>query len=433
MTQPKTTAVPRFDELGIAPNLLSALTAKFTQPTPIQHQVIPAALAGEDVVGIAQTGTGKTLAFGIPMLQRLAKEKGQGLIILPTRELALQVDEMLLQIGKPFGLKTAVLIGGASMIQQIKSLRRNPHIIIGTPGRLFDQMEQKNCNLDNIKIVVLDEADRMLDIGFLPQIKKILKAVPNDHQTLLFSATMPTAIAQIAATYMKSPLRIEVAPAGTPAAHIEQHVFYTLNDSKMQLLDKMLADHGGTILIFSRTKHGAKKIANEIRAMGHASAEIHSNLSPAQRRDALGGFKSGKYRILVATDIASRGIDVNDITLVINYDLPDNNEDYVHRIGRTGRAGKPGKAISFAAPSQWPDIRDIEKLIRKKITVADTPVLPPRRPRPIVRFDDDMSRARGRRPSFGSRSSSGQSSSSRGPRRPSSGQPSRSQPRRKRY
>jgi ATP-dependent RNA helicase RhlE len=277
-------------------------------------------------------------------------------------------------------------------------------------------MEQKNCCLDKVKIVVLDEADRMLDIGFLPQIKKILQAVPAKRQTLLFSATMPTAIAQIASTYMKSPLRIEVAPAGTPAAHIEQHVFYTLNDSKMQLLDKLLADYGGTILVFSRTKHGAKKIAREIRAMGHASAEIHSNLSPAQRRDALTGFKSGKYRILVATDIASRGIDVNDIALVINYDLPDNNDDYVHRIGRTGRAGKPGKAISFAAPSQWPDIRDIEKLIRKKIAVADTPVLPPKRPRVMPRFDEERVSFRGGRHDYGSRRKTGHSRPGNGSR-----------------
>lgn len=421
MTQP-TTAVPRFDELGIAPNLLKALSAKYTQPTPIQYQVIPAALAGEDIVGIAQTGTGKTLAFGIPMLQRLAQEKGQGLILLPTRELAIQVEEMLMLIGKPFGLKTAVLIGGASSHLQIQSLRRNPHIIIATPGRLFDHLEQKNCSLDKVKIVVLDEADRMLDIGFLPQIKQILKVVPTDRQTLLFSATMPTAIGHIATTYMKSPLRMEVAPAGTPAAHIEQHVYFAPKEAKMQLLDKMLDEHQGSVLVFSRTKHGAKRIASGVRAMGHTAAEIHSNLSLTQRRDALSGFKTGKYRVLIATDIAARGIDVNDISLVINYDLPSNSEDYVHRIGRTGRAGKEGKAISFALPSEWPDIRDIEKLIRKKINIANTPDLPPHRA-PVYVSDRPMYQDRGRRPGP-SRDFSGRSRSSGRLRKPSrSGRP----------
>lgn len=423
MTQTKM-AMPRFDELGIAPNLLSALSGKFKTPTPIQHQVIPVALNGEDVVGIAQTGTGKTLAFGIPMLQKLSEEKGQGLVILPTRELAIQVEEMLLQIGRPFGLKTALLIGGASSYQQIQNLKRNPHIIIATPGRLFDHLEQGRCSLKKVKMIVLDEADRMLDIGFLPQIKKILKVAPVDRQTLLFSATMPQAIAQIAHTYMKSPLRIEVAPAGTSSENIEQEVIFALRDQKMQLLDKILDEHKGSVLIFSRTKFGAKKITQDIRNMGHAAAEIHSNLSPNQRREALSGFKAGKYRVLVATDIASRGIDVNDITLVINFDLPDNNDDYVHRIGRTGRAGKPGKAISFAAPSQWQDIKAIEKLIRKKITVAETPELPPKRENSVVNSDRSMRPQRGDRGGFGGRTSSSRPAFGRKPYKPANGRSS---------
>mgnify|MGYP006284165141 CR=1 FL=1 len=418
MTQPNS-VVPRFDELGIDQTLLTILTSKFNQPTPIQHQVIPVALTGQDIVGIAQTGTGKTLAFGIPLLQKLMRENSQGLILLPTRELALQAEEMLTQIGKTLGLKTAVLIGGASSFQQVQNLRRNPHLIIATPGRLFDHLENNRCSLHKVKMIVLDEADRMLDIGFLPQIKKILKLAPTDRQTLLFSATMPSAIAHIANTYMNDPLRIEVAPAGTSADQINQEVFYVLQDAKMQLLDKMLSDHSGSVLVFSRTKHGAKKIALNVRAMGHASAEIHSNLSPNQRKDSLGGFKSGKYRILVATDIASRGIDVNDISLVINYDLPDNNDDYVHRIGRTGRAGKAGKAVSFASPSQWPDIKAIEKLIRKKITINDTPDLPAKRPFIAVSADAPRFTGGRRGQAGGYRRSSGQSSSNGRPTRKS--------------
>jgi ATP-dependent RNA helicase RhlE len=418
MTQPNS-VVPSFNELGIDQNLLTILMSKFDQPTPIQHQVIPVALTGQDIVGIAQTGTGKTLAFGIPLLQKLMRENSQGLILLPTRELALQAEEMLAQIGKTLGLKTAVLIGGASSFQQIQSLRRNPHLIIATPGRLFDHLENRRCSLHKVNMIVLDEADRMLDIGFLPQIKKILKMAPTDRQTLLFSATMPSAIAHIANTYMNDPLRIEVAPAGTSADQINQEVFYVLQDAKMQLLDKMLSDHSGSVLVFSRTKHGAKKIALNVRAMGHASAEIHSNLSPNQRKDSLNGFKTGKYRILIATDIASRGIDVNDISLVINYDLPDNNDDYVHRIGRTGRAGKAGKAVSFASPSQWPDIKAIEKLIRKKITINDTPDLPAKRP--LINVSVDAPRFTGGRrgQSSGYRRSSGQSNSDSRPARKS--------------
>lgn len=232
---------------------------------------------------------------------------------------------------------------------------------------------------------------------------------------------MPQAIAQIAHTYMKSPLRIEVAPAGTSADHIEQEVIFALRDQKMQLLDKLLDDNKGSVLVFSRTKFGAKKITRDIINMGHAAAEIHSNLSPNQRRDALSGFKTGKYRVLVATDIASRGIDVDNITLVINFDLPDNNDDYVHRIGRTGRAGKPGKAISFAAPSQWQDIKAIEKLIRKKITVAETPELPPKRKDSLMDSDQSMRPSRNGRGGFGGRSSSSRPSFGRKPYKPANG------------
>lgn len=376
MTTPPSSA--GFDDLGIAPKLLDILhRAKFTTPTPIQRQSIPAAIEGKDLMGIAQTGTGKTLAFGIPMIQRLAQSQGKskGLIILPTRELALQVNETLKKIGGSVGLKTAILIGGESMHKQLKMLAQNPHIIIATPGRLIDHTDSGRLKLDKVHILVLDEADRMLDMGFAPQIKKILNKVPKERQTMLFSATMPDQIVAIAKSYMSLPLRVEVAPAGTAIELVTHEVFFVHKQDKLTLLEKLLADYKGSVLIFSRTKFGAKKIARVVRNMGHAAAEIHSNRSLNQRLEALEGFKIGRYRVLVATDIAARGIDVTGIQLVINFDLPDNAEDYVHRIGRTGRAGQTGHAISFATPEQRQDVRAIERLIRMNLPVSPTPGL----------------------------------------------------------
>ncbi len=379
MTQP-TQIGQRFADLGLSPKLLALVEAqKFITPTPIQHQAIPPALAGQDVVGIAQTGTGKTLAFGLPMIQRISQGKGQGLVLIPTRELALQVDETLQKIGRPAGLRTAVIIGGASMGNQIRDIKRNPHIIIATPGRLMDHLEQKTVQLDRISVIVLDEADRMFDIGFAPQIKRILAVAPKERQTMLFSATMPSEIAQMAAQYMKMPLRIEVAPAGTSAKNVEQEVFVLSKEVKMQMLEKLLTDTPGTVLVFARMKFGAKRITATLNKMGFTAAEIHSNRSLAQRKAALEGFKNGTFRVLVATDIAARGIDVKNISLVVNYDLPDNPEDYVHRIGRTGRAGGSGKAVSFATPEERNDLKSIERLIRKTLPILALPALPPKR------------------------------------------------------
>ncbi len=376
MTQHDTVGLT-FDNLGIAPKLLQILASKkFINPTPIQHQCIPHAIAGKDVVGIAQTGTGKTLAFGVPMLQRLAEEKGQALILIPTRELAIQVDETLHKIGASLGLKTAIIIGGASANLQVRDIKRNPHVIIATPGRLMDHMEQKAISLDRISIVVLDEADRMFDIGFFPAIKRILGKCPQQRQTLMFSATMPPQIASLASQFMHLPLRIEVAPQGTTVAGVEQEVFVLDKQAKLPLLEKILTENPGTVLVFTRTKYGAKKITRVVSAMGHTAAEIHSNRSLAQRKDAMAGFKSGTYRVLIATDIAARGIDVTGISLVVNFDLPQNAEDYVHRIGRTARAGATGKAISFATPDQRGDIRQIERLIKKTIPILALPALP---------------------------------------------------------
>lgn len=393
MNIPKTQKVTSvFSSLGITDDLLDILTKrKFINPTPIQNQVIPSALEGKDIIGIAQTGTGKTLAFGIPLIQQLSKRKGgQALILLPTRELALQVNDAIGNIAARFGLRTAVLIGGASMHQQVQQLRRKLDIIVATPGRLADHIKQKNYSLEHVSIIVLDEADRMLDVGFQREITQIMKDTPTTKQSMLFSATMPRAISDLAAAYMKMPLRIEIAPQGTSAQNIEQELFIVDRMKRMQLLDKILSDNDGSILIFSRTKHGAKRIAAAIRGMGHSASEIHSNRSLTQRKMALAGFKSGKYRVLVATDIAARGIDVQNIAIVINFDLPDNSEDYVHRIGRTGRAGASGRAISFAASNERADVKKIESLIRKTLPILKVPTdLPAPRPKIIVKRDQN--------------------------------------------
>lgn len=359
-----------FQGLGIAPKLLEVLERnKLTIPTPIQQQAIPFGIEGKDIMGIAQTGTGKTLAFGIPMLQRLAKDGGRGLVLLPTRELAIQVDESLQRIGRSFGLKTAVLIGGESFDRQLRRLKAKPHIIIATPGRLNDHLERKTVKLDKTSILVLDEADRMLDMGFLPQLKNIFEQVPEERQTMLFSATMPANIVGLAARYMKLPTRVEVAPAGTSSDNIQQEIFFVHKLDKPQVLAALVSEFRGSILVFTRTKHEAKKVARTLNKLGHRSAELHSNRSLGQRREALEGFKVGRFRVLVATDIAARGIDVKGIELVINYDLPENAEDYVHRIGRTGRAGNVGQAISLVMPQQQADVKSIERLIKKSLPI----------------------------------------------------------------
>lgn len=363
-----------FDGLGIAPRLLQILdTLKFIVPTPIQHKSIPIAIEGKDLIGIAQTGTGKTLAFGIPMIQRLAQHKGMGLVLLPTRELAIQVNEHLQKIGRSIGLRTALLIGGAAIGAQRQALRAGPHVIISTPGRLIDILQQGFVSLKDVRIVVLDEADRMLDIGFAPQINEILKTLPRQRQTMLFSATMPREIVEIATRHMQLPVRVEIAPSGTVAEKVEQELIVVRREEKLRLLEKLLYDYHGSVLVFSRTKHGAKRITREVQEMGHRVAEIHSNRSLSQRRAALEGFKSGKYRVLVATDIAARGIDVKGIELVINFDLPDSANDYVHRIGRTGRAGHTGRAISFATPDQREEVMAIERLLRARLPMSKVP------------------------------------------------------------
>jgi ATP-dependent RNA helicase RhlE len=374
-----------FSGLGIAPQLLDTLEKlRFRVPTPIQHKTIPVALEGKDIIGIAQTGTGKTLAFAIPLIQRLASTKGKALVVLPTRELALQVEQTIQKIGNANGLKSVVLIGGSSMGMQIRQIRNYPNVIVGTPGRILDHLRQKTLQLHDVRILVLDEADRMLDMGFAPQIKQILNAIPKQRQTMLFSATMPDDIVKIATTHMQLPVRIEIVRSGTTVERVEQEVFIIKANQKNRLLEALLKQHIGTVLVFCRTKYGAKKICSTVKHMGYSAAEIHSNRSLSQRKEALQGFRIGKYRVLVATDIASRGIDVQGIAVVINYDIPQDPEDYVHRIGRTARAGQAGRAITFATPDQSHKIRHIERLIRAALRISKLPDLPPDRYIPNV-------------------------------------------------
>ncbi|MFH1046579.1 MAG: DEAD/DEAH box helicase [Candidatus Omnitrophota bacterium] len=366
-----------FYGLGIAPGLLAVLEKlKFSVPTPIQYKAIPIAIAGQDVIGIAQTGTGKTLAFGIPMIQRLAQKKGKGLVLVPTRELALQVHDALIQLTPIFKMKTAVVIGGESMFRQIQALRGGARIIIATPGRLNDHLNQRNVRVDDVAVLVLDEADRMLDMGFAPQIEQIIKLIPRDRQTMLFSATIPDSIVRIASTHMHLPVHTEIAPSGTAAELVAQEMFIVSKEMKGKLLGSLLKQYSGSVLLFVRTKRGAYKVARLLKTMGQSAAEIHADRTQAQRKEALAGFKSGRYRILVATDIAARGIDVIGIELVINYDLPDDPGNYVHRIGRTGRAGQEGRAITLATPEQGSEVRNIEKIIRTSIPLSQHPELP---------------------------------------------------------
>jgi len=366
-----------FYGLGIAPKIIETLNhLRFKTPTPIQHKAIPLAIEGQDIIGIAQTGTGKTMAFAIPIIQRLAQNNKRALVLVPTRELALQVEESIVKIAQPFGIRTACLIGGDPIEKQIRILHRNPRVIIATPGRLIDLMQQKQIKLWDVSILVLDEADRMLDMGFAPQIETVVRTVPRERQTMLFSATMPPEILRMASSYMKIPVSVEIAPPGTSAENVTHELFIVSHDMKRQLLSKLLTQYRGSVLLFCRTKIGAAKITRMLHNDGHSAAEIHSDRTLGQRRQALDGFKSGKYRVLVATDIAARGIDVKAIEIVINYDLPEDAENYVHRIGRTGRAGRPGHAISLATPDQKEGVSSIEKLIKKSLAISRHPEIP---------------------------------------------------------
>ncbi|MGZ5445157.1 MAG: DEAD/DEAH box helicase [Thermoanaerobaculia bacterium] len=362
-----------FSTLGLSPKLLQSITdAGYTQPTPIQLSAIPRVLAGRDLIGIAQTGTGKTAAFVLPLLERISirphKNVARALIVAPTRELALQIDEHVRMLGRHLRIRCATIFGGVGEAPQIQAVRRGVDVIVATPGRLLDLMSAGHVSLKDVEIAVLDEADRMLDMGFLPQIRRVVNALPKQRQTLLFSATLSSDIEKITSEFLRAPETVEIGRRANPADSVTQFLYPVPKSRKIDLLAHLLRDESlDSVLIFSRTKHGADKIVRKLKAHNINAAAMHSNRSQSQRVAALDAFKSGRARVLVATDIASRGIDVEGISHVVNFDFPMHAEDYVHRIGRTGRADAIGDAISFVTPDDEPYVRDLERMTKKTI------------------------------------------------------------------
>ena len=365
----------KFSELPLCALLQSNLMKHgFVRPTPVQSAAIPPALAGRDVVATAQTGTGKTLAFLLPVVHTLLKPEGKpaagirALILAPTRELALQIHESALQLTQGLKLRAAVVVGGMNETMQLRSVRQGAQIVIATPGRLCDFLDRNLIELGNVDVLVLDEADRMLDMGFLPALKQILKPIPEQRQTLLFSATIEQSVAHLIDTYAKDPIRIAIGAITKPIDGIDLHVYEVEQDRKLSLLEKLLREEGGSFLVFARTKHGTDRLARRLSASGFDAARIHGDRTQGQRTQALAGFKRGDYRILVATDLAARGIHVDDIAHVVNYDLPQVPEDFIHRVGRTGRAGARGTASTFATRGERGDVRRIEAAMRTRLT-----------------------------------------------------------------
>lgn len=370
-----------FSELGLSKALLDTLDQlHLTKPTPIQTQAIPAVMEGRDVIGLAQTGTGKTAAFSLPILHRLAPgkpaapKKARVLILSPTRELSAQIAKTIKDLGRKLNLRSAVVVGGVSIRPQIKTLASGVDVLIATPGRLMDLIEQRAVSLNEIEVVVLDEADQMLDIGFMPAIKRILAMTPAKRQTLLFSATMPKEIRQLSDRHLTDPIEISVIPAKKTADRVEHSVMHMQPGAKMGALASLIRDRKGErVIVFTRTKRGADKAAKRLEADGISAAAIHGNKSQGQRERALAGFRAGTVPVLIATDIAARGIDVPGVSLVVNYELPNVPEVYVHRIGRTARAGAEGTAVTFCAPDERSLLRDIEKMLKVAIPVENAP------------------------------------------------------------
>ena len=382
--------IRHFSELGLADPIQRALHSRaHITPTPIQARAIPELLAGKDMLGIAQTGTGKTAAFALPILHQLSRPAGntrqadntrqtrvdgprgpRALILAPTRELAIQIGDEFGAYGKHLQLRHTVIFGGVGQNPQVKALNRGVDIVIATPGRLLDLMGQRKLGLGAVAFLVLDEADRMLDMGFSRDVRKIIAAIPKRRQTMLFSATMPGEIARLSGEILNHPVRVEVTPQATPIERIDQRIYHVDAAAKTALLASVLDDPAcSRVLVFARTKHRANRVAKQLGQRGHAAEAIHGNKSQGARQRALGRFRSGDARVLVATDIAARGIDVEGVTHVINYELPNEPESYVHRIGRTARAGAGGTALSFCDPAERAYLRDIERLIQRRLTV----------------------------------------------------------------
>jgi ATP-dependent RNA helicase RhlE len=395
-----------FTTLGVAEPLLRALAAEnYLTPTPIQTEAIPLILSGRDVLGLAQTGTGKTAAFGLPLLQKLAETGAQAgprsvraLILAPTRELAVQIDESLKTYGRHLKLRHAVILGGVNQNKQVAAMRHGVDVLVATPGRLLDLVNQRHVQLGAVSFLVIDEADRMFDMGFIRDVRKIVGHLPKKRQSLLFSATMPDEVAHLVAEILHQPARIAISPKTMTADKIEQRVYFVEQQAKRGLLHDLLRDpEMKRVIVFTRTKHGANKVADQLDKAGHAADAIHGNKSQGARQRALENFRAGRARVLVATDIAARGIDIDDITHVVNFELPNVAESYVHRIGRTARAGSGGIAISFCDPTERPFLRDIEKLIRQPLAAMNEGGRPAEQAQPKREIDYAKRRPRNRR------------------------------------
>jgi ATP-dependent RNA helicase RhlE len=373
---PAAKAIPTsFADLGLSPAALGSLEAAgYTAPTPVQAQAIPPALRGLDVIGCAATGTGKTAAFVLPIIERLAGKRGtRALVLAPTRELVIQIAEHLERFGRVRGVRGVEIVGGLGMEPQVRGLREGREVVIATPGRLIDHLERGTARLDGIEILILDEADRMLDMGFKPQLDRILARLPRQRQTMLFSATMASEVAAFARSCLREPVRIEIVKSGTVATRVEQRVYHVQGASKGDLLLSLLNEDDASTLVFTRTKHRADRVAKTLFKSGHSVARIHGDRSQSQRQQALDSFKAGRVRVLVATDIAARGIDVEEIGHVVNFDLSRVPEDHVHRVGRTARAAKSGRASSFCSPEERGLLTAIERFTRTQIPRVELP------------------------------------------------------------
>jgi ATP-dependent RNA helicase RhlE len=369
----------QFSELNLCSSLKSNLAKHgFATPTPVQAQAIPHALEGSDIVATAQTGTGKTLGFALPLVQKLAARTGtvsgiKAIVLSPTRELAIQIADTFGKLTPGSRIKTAVVVGGLSENTQLRAIKGGAQIVIATPGRLCDFLQRRLIRVDGVEAVVLDEADRMLDMGFLPSIKAILRDLPASRQTMLFSATIETSVAHLIEAYVKNPVRISIGATTKPAENVDLHVYEVESDRKLPMLKHLLDSEPGAFLVFTRTKHGADRLAKHLGAAGVGAARIHGDRSQAQRNQALESFRNGRNRVLVATDVAARGIHVDGIAHVVNFDLPQVPEDFIHRVGRTGRAGARGTASTFSTRPERGDIRRIERALSVRLEQRKAP------------------------------------------------------------